>query len=373
MQANAKRIAAIDWMRGIAMLLMVVDHVSMAYNRNHISSDSAALYTTGTELPEFAFFSRWISHICAPVFVFLAGTALAISIERKVASGADQSRIDWDILKRGAFIALLDPTLVSLFSGRLTFQVLFAIGVAMMCMALLRRWSTPMLFFFAFAWLVGGELLTAQFWPPAEDARSIIAALLFSTYATPELVIKYPVIPWLVVMSLGWIFGRYLLDYRNGNTRFGPITTLLGWGLFALVAFAYLRYLNGWGNMWLMREDNSWQQWLHVSKYPPSTTFILLELGLMATLLAGLIALERLIGVRNNGPLLVFGQTAMFFYLVHRVILEGSATWLGLRGVTDLNHCWLISGAVLLLMYPLCLYYRSLKVSHPKTLWARYI
>jgi uncharacterized membrane protein len=164
---KSKRIAAIDWMRGFVMILMVVDHVSMAYNAQHDSSDSAALYITGSPLPGLEFFTRWISHLCAPVFVFLAGTALAISVERKVSRGIDSWQIDKDILLRGAFIAVLDPTIISLFSGRITIQVLYAIGVAMMCMALFRRFSSTVLILCALAWIVLGEMLTAMVWPPA--------------------------------------------------------------------------------------------------------------------------------------------------------------------------------------------------------------
>ena len=151
--AKSKRIASIDWMRGFVMILMLLDHVSMAYNAQHDSSDSAALYVSGTPLPAFEFFTRWISHLCAPVFVFLAGTALAISIERKLARGFDSSKIDRDILLRGAFIAILDPTIISLFSGRMTIQVLYAIGVAMMCMAFFRRFSSTSLIIMALAWI----------------------------------------------------------------------------------------------------------------------------------------------------------------------------------------------------------------------------
>ena len=111
---KSKRIAAIDWMRGFVMVLMVVDHVSMAYNAQHNSTDSASLYISGSPLPDLEFFTRWISHLCAPVFVFLAGTALAISVERKVSRGIDSWQIDKEILLRGAFIAILDPTIISL-------------------------------------------------------------------------------------------------------------------------------------------------------------------------------------------------------------------------------------------------------------------
>lgn len=132
----SQRIATIDWMRGLVMVLMVIDHASMAFDAGHLSQDSAMYVDAMTmALPPAEFFTRWITHLCAPTFVFLAGTSLALSIERRVARGMDAWEIDKSILKRGAIIALLDPTIVSLGSGRLTLQVLLAIGVAMMCMA----------------------------------------------------------------------------------------------------------------------------------------------------------------------------------------------------------------------------------------------
>lgn len=370
---KSKRIAAIDWMRGFVMILMVVDHVSMAYNAQHNSSDSAALYVSGTQLPALDFFTRWMSHLCAPVFVFLAGTALAISVERKVSRGMDAWQIDKDILLRGAFIALLDPTIISLFSGRITIQVLYAIGVAMMCMALLRRFSSTVLIVSALAWIVFGEMLTSMVWPPGEGVEAILAALLVSTYATPDMVIKYPLLPWLAMMVLGWVFGRYLLSYKDGKASIGPVALLLSLGVAALIAFAAIRYNNGYGNMFLYREDNSWQHWLHVSKYPPSASFTFLELGIMSIIMAMMILIERLIGDRPNGVLLVFGQTAMMFYLVHRLILEGSATHAGLRHFSDLNTAFIISLVLLVLLYPFCLWYRSFKAKHVHSIWLRYL
>ena len=360
-------------MRGFVMILMVVDHVSMAYNAQHNSSDSAALYLTGSPLPDQEFFTRWISHLCAPVFVFLAGTALAISVERKVSRGVGSWQIDKDILLRGAFIALLDPTIISLFSGRMTIQVLYAIGVAMMCMALFRRFSSTVLILCALAWIGLGELLTVMVWPPQENVESVIAALLVSTYATSTMVIKYPLLPWLAMMILGWVFGRYLLSYKDGNTKIGPVTLLLTLGITALMAFAVIRYNNGYGNMFLYREDNSWQHWLHVSKYPPSAAFTFLELGLMSVIMAMMIWFERLIGDRPNGVLLVFGQTAMIFYLMHRLILEGTATHGGLRHFADLNTTYIVSIVMLILLYPFCLWYRGYKAKHAHSIWLRYL
>ena len=371
--AQSKRIAAIDWMRGFVMIIMVLDHVSMAYNAQHLSTDSAASFIPGTPLPAFEFFTRWISHLCAPTFVFLAGTALAISVERKLAKGFSSTAIDKDILIRGAVIALLDLTIVSLFSAKMTIQVLYAIGVAMMCMVLFRRLSSGWLIVLALLWIVGGEWVTALVWPPQNDVSSAVSALLFAKYSSAVLSISYPLFPWLAMMILGWVFGRYLLAYSEGSKVMSPATVLFLLGFAALLIFSVIRYLNGYGNMFLYREDNSWQQWLHVSKYPPSASFAFLELGLMSVILAVMMHIEKWIGVRKNGVLLVFGQTAMIFYLVHRVFLTGTASYAGLSDFTDLTNTYLIAGMMLLLLYPFCHWYRAFKARRPNSLWLRYL
>ena len=110
-------------------------------------------------------------------------------------------------------------------------------------------------------------------------------------------------------------------------------------GRLLLAVFVVVRWNAGYGDMFLHRADNSWQQWLHVSKYPPSLTYAALELGLTWLALAWLMRIEPVIGVRPNGVFLVFGQTAMFFYMVHRLAFEIPATYFGLRGVgTTRNH-----------------------------------
>jgi uncharacterized membrane protein len=370
---KSQRIAAIDWMRGFVMIIMVLDHVSMAYNSNHLAKDSAANYIAGTPLPAIEFMTRWISHICAPVFVFLAGTALAISVERKLSKGFDSKGIDKDILIRGAFIALLDPTLVSIFGGKFTFQVLYAIGIAMMCMAFFRRLSSRALIVAALAWIVGGEWVTSQFWGFDIASQSVVSALFFAKYYSSELSISYAFVPWLSVMILGWVFGRFILDYGQGKTRLSPASLLFLLGSLALIAFVLIRYVNGYGNMELYRDDFSWQQWLHVSKYPPSASFIFLELGLMSIILAGMIKLEPLIGTRPNGVLLVFGQTSMMFYLVHRLFLTGTANFGGLDDFTDLPTTYLITLVMLVLLYPFCVWYRSFKAKHPDSIWLKYL
>ena len=169
------------------------------------------------------------------------------------------------------------------------------------------------------------------------------------------------------MMALGWVFGRYINEHAGGKARIAPANVLLVAGLAALALFVAVRWFNGYGNMFLPRADGSWQQWLHVSKYPPSLSYASLELGLMSLVLCGLMKLEPVIGVRENGPFLVFGQTAMFFYIVHRFAFDASATYLGLRGFGDITATYGAAVAMLVLLYPACRWFRSVKVAHPNS------
>jgi uncharacterized membrane protein len=359
------RIAAIDWMRGLVMVLMIVDHASMAFDGSHLSQDSALYPGAATmALPGAEFFTRWMTHICAPTFVCLAGVALALSVERRAARGVSAGEIDRFIFTRGAVIALLDLTVVSFGSGRWNVGVLFAIGVSMICMAGLRRLPMAALLALGVGWFALGELVTGLVWDPP-GSSSMLAAVTVANYASPTLLIKYPVIPWLAIMVLGWALGRHANRFQAGATRAAPKNVLLVAGVAALAVFAIVRGAQGYGDMFLPRTDGSWQQWLHVSKYPPSLAYAALELGLMSLILSALARIEPLIGVRNNGVFLVFGQTAMFYYLVHRLAFEIPATYFGLRGIGGLTTTYVVSAVALVAIYPACRWYRRVKAEHP--------
>lgn len=366
-QPKSNRIATIDWMRGLVMVLMIVDHVSMAFDGTHISKDSAMYPDAATiALPGPEFFTRWMTALCAPTFVFLAGTSLALSIERKVAKGVDAWEIDKGIITRGAIIALFDITLISFGSGRWNIGVLMAIGLSMICMAFLRRLPSWALLTVGISWMVLGEIVTALVWhPPGSSSK--LAAFFVANYASPALLIKYPLFPWLAIMIVGWVFGRYATDFNLKKQGLSPKAIMIIAGLAGLVVFAVVRYNAGYGDMFLHRSDNSWQQWLHISKYPPSLTYYALEMGILCLALASLRTLEPRIGVRPNGVFLVFGQTAMFYYLVHRLVLEIPATYFGLRGFGNLATTYIVAVPLLILLYPLCLWYRSLKQRHPQS------
>lgn len=364
---KSNRVASIDWMRGIVMILMIIDHASMAFNKNHIYQDSALYEGASTmALPAFAFFTRWITHLCAPTFVLLAGTALALSIERKAAKGVNAWEIDKGILIRGAIIVLLDLTIISFGSGRWTLQVLIAIGLSMICMTFLRRLSTWVLIALSLIWIVFGEILTGMVWDPP-GSSSPLSALLIATYGSENLIIKYPLFPWLSLMMLGWVFGRHMNNFTAGLTKLSPKKVLFVSGLIGMAVFVTVRAYQGYGEMFFPRTGNSWQQWLHVSKYPPSLSFYGLELGILGLALAGLMTIEPKVGVRNKGILLVFGQTAMFFYLVHRLAFEIPATYFGLRGIGNISTTYLVSAAMVIPLYYACIWYRRLKTSNPKS------
>ena len=412
---DANRLAAIDWMRGLVMVLMAIDHASLAFNAGRLGEDSWYMHQAGSELPVAQFFTRWITHLCAPTFVLLAGTALALSFERRRLVGARDRDLDWHLFKRALVILAFELLWWSPFS----LQVLFAIGMGLICMIPLRRLSSRTLLITALAILF---LYEALFWgimhlggittdmirevtnlpvPNGEfdqealsevgnQVRNLGWMTVFTPFFHPGLLVKigpvplwvqYPFVPWLGMMILGWLFGRFLLQRLTAavpvdaaRSSMSVERLLVISGMLALGLFVLFRAWNGYGNMLLLREDFSLVQWLYVNKYPPSLTFALLELGLMALILGGFFRYQRTMKgpVRTWNPLLVFGQTAFFFYLIHMHILIFSGLGLGMFMKHGLGAAYLAALGVLILLYPLCLWFRRFKAARPKG-WVRYI
>jgi len=201
--------------------------------------------------------------------------------------------------------------------------------------------------------------------------ESPLSILLFVPGNSEAFVNSYPMTHWLAMMLLGWAFGRHLLAQpANQDGQQNTEKLLLLCGLTALLAWAFIRSRNGYGNMGLLRDDASIVQWLHMSKYPPALVYSLMELGLMALGLVVCLRTERRLAnpVRMGNPLLVFGQTALFFYMLHFVLLGASAMAITggmmLRGLTE---TWLAAAGVLVVLYPLCVWFRGLKRRHPQS------
>jgi uncharacterized membrane protein len=298
-------------------------------------------------------------------------------LERRGKAGESNASIDRYLLTRGLLIALLDPILISRFwgYGSIIFQVLYTIGMSLILMIPLRRLRTVWLFGTSIGVCLLGELLIGLLFSLNNDQPTVIGVLMIHGGLLPHLTVSYPVFPWLAVMVLGFVFGKELVRIRDsGSTRWAPEKMLLVSGVVSLLVFGIVRGLNAYGNMSLFRDDGSLIQWLHVSKYPPSLSFLTLELGLMGIILSLLFRLQGKGGgaTRLWNPILVFGQTAFFFYALHIVILEMAARALNLHEKMGLGAAYIATIAVLISLYPLCLWYRRYKTSHPGG-WARYI
>lgn len=359
------RLSSIDAMRGFVMVLMAIDHASMFYNAHRVASDTAAAYNPGDGLPAVQFLVRWITHLCAPTFLFLAGTALALSAARRTRMGLSEWQFDRDLVIRGTLIAALEVVLLGGLSGTPLFSVLYAIGLSMILMVPLRRLPPWVLLVATLAWFIGSEWVTSFFWRGAGDA-SIAAALLVARHYGTQIHIIYPLLHWLPIMVLGWVFGHHLKDAKQP-----PIRLLLVSAGLSLLVFTVVRYLGGYGNMFLLPDDNSIVQWLHVSKYPPSLTFLTLELGIMALCLAGFMWLEPRMKPRPNGLLAVLGQTALFFYILHFMTLGAAKVVFGLKA-GPLSGAIAAAAGTLILLYPACRWFRTYKRAHPDA-WVRFI
>jgi uncharacterized membrane protein len=367
----ASRLPALDWMRGLVMVLMAIDHSSDAFNGGRLFTDAAAMWHPGAPLPAAQLLTRWITHICAPTFVFLAGTGLAFTVSRQVKSGDRPAAIDRYILVRGFIIAAFELwiSLTVMGHGRFVFQVLYGIGTAYMLMAPLRRLPDCVALLLGLALIGTGQLLVSlasRHGPPT----SLPAQLLLTGGSQGRLIIAYPTIHWLAIMLLGWWWGRRLVTSPSARTTAGR--DLARAGLAALALFVVLRALNRYGNMHLLRDSWAPLQWLHVSKYPPSITYDALELGLMALILAFMFRLASNRAPSPDSLFMVLGQVPMFFYLLHFPILVQSARLFGIERQFGVAAAYLGAAAVVAILYPLCRWYRGYKAAH-RTGWVRFV
>jgi uncharacterized membrane protein len=371
----AARLPALDVMRGLVMVLMTVDHASGTFNRGRLVTDSAFMSSPGTPLPLAQFLTRWVTHLCAPTFVLLAGTALALSTESRIRRGDTPGSIDRHIAIRGALLIALEmvwmsPAMVGF--GHVLLQVLYALGASFLLMVPLRRLGDRALLAFGLAVAVLDEPLLGLL-GRAGLTHTIPVALLAGGgfFADRRFIVGYPVLPWLAIMSVGWVFGRRLLAWPAPERSRMAVRTLAAWGIALLVVFVALRGANGPGNMGLFREDASVVQWLHVSKYPPSVTYDALELGMASLLLAGLFwVTERWPSFAS--PLRALGQVALFYYLLHIHLMELVATAAGVESKFGVASAWLGAAAVLAALAPLCVFYRRYKAAHPGG-WRQYV
>ncbi|MCC6671503.1 MAG: DUF1624 domain-containing protein [Planctomycetes bacterium] len=372
------RLPALDRMRGLVIALMAVDHASEAFNAGRFRGDAAWLHEAGSPIPTDQFLLRWITHLCAPAFFFLMGAAMALKAGKDRAAGLPQAATDRYLVARGAILILLDLGFVSLFWGEpaegvFLFGVLAGLGMALLVLVPLRRLRPRALLLLALAGIAAHELVLGLLLRGAlegADPRTFrpgpwIGVGLSGGFVRPLFVI-YPLLPWCLVAVLGHAFGTVLPSWSRARTE--RILTLAG--LAALAVFVVVRLVDGYGNLLLLRGEHTLVRWLHVSKYPPSVSFLALELGLLALVLAGLSrfgpAAQGQPGVR--APFRLLGSAALFFYVLHIPLLEGAAAWTGLHRGAGIGAALLAALGVVLVALPPCAFYLRLRRRHPQSL-----
>jgi uncharacterized membrane protein len=358
---ESTRLPAIDFVRGVVMVLMTLDHSSGAFNAGRLMADGAATFSPDLVFDPLQFVIRWVTHLCAPTFVFLSGASLALSVTRRRQAGAESSQIDRDMLIRGALLIAIEVAWMGWMwrlGPPLQLGVLYAIGVSMIGLIVLRRLPPGVVAGLGVAILAGGEALASLIDPTAPLATAVLTGGPVGS----SLYFLYPFLPWTGFMLVGWAVGIRIA---------GPGMRVRDWAALAVIAlatFAVVRGFNGYGNFHVLRRDGAWNgawngawiEWLHVSKYPPGLAYAGLELGIAFALLAGVWRWAR-----PWGPLVLLGQTALFYYAVHAHLLKGTALALGVyrrEGVAATLIAWAVA---LIVLYPACRWYLGVKRRHP--------
>lgn len=387
----ASRLAIIDKLRGLVIVLMVLDHVrdffhvgAYQFSPTDLAKTTAALFAT-----------RWITHLCAPTFVFLAG----VSVHLQWSRGKRGRRLTTFLLTRGLWLIVLEVTLVTLaftfaWHGALL-QVIWAIGFSMMLLGLLTWLPPPALLAIGVA-IVGGHDLLDGIGTRSFGAAAPVWTLMWKpgTVHLPfphfeTAYVAYPALPWFGIMAIGFgVGGVFRLPPARRNRL------LVAGGLAMLAAFAVLRGFDLYGDPspWTRQADatRTILSFLKVTKYPPSLQYTLVTLGITLSL-APLI--ERIGGVAG-AALLAFGRTPLFTYLLHLYVARGLAVLLALAeglsptifadtfgpgdrlaaagwgvGLPLVYVAWL---TVLLILWPISTWYAGYKASH-RSWWLGYI
>jgi uncharacterized membrane protein len=318
----SRRLDSIDFLRGLAIAVMALDHA-----RDFFGLVTADPLNPASTWPAF-YFSRWITHFCAPVFVFLAGAAAYLQSRRK--SPAELARF---LFTRGLWLVLLELTFIRCFGWFFNFhyrfsvgQVIWAIGWAMVALATAIRFRlSPRAAGLAglaviFLHNLTDPLKAEQFGPLWWLWRILHDRKPMEFYPGHFFFPQYPLLPWIAVLFAGYGFGLFL-DMPPERRRFW----FLRLGAAATLLFLLLRAINIYGDPRPWTPQPSTVQLLYsflaTSKYPPSFLFLLMTLGPPLLLLA---FLKDQMGPWAR-PLLLFGRVPMFFYLLHLPLLHGAA------------------------------------------------
>jgi uncharacterized membrane protein len=386
---SQSRINSIDLLRGIVMIIMALDHTRDFFHTQAALSDPLNLQTTTPLL----FATRWITHLCAPTFVFLSGTSAYLQSLRK-----SKKELSWFLFTRGLWLILVDIVVMTL---GITFdmgyhviilQTIWSIGISMVVLSGVIWLPFPLIISLGLLIVLGHNAL--DFYEGSAKNFSIPYSLLHVQSMHPVgdkmLIIYYPFLPWAGTMILGYCFGKYYLaDVMNRNKR----SILLGVGL--LLFFIALRWTNVYGDPleWKTQPNALYTFFSFIStqKYPPSLLYLCVTIG------PSLIILGLLGDVRNRfaDVITVYGRVPLFYYVLHFYVLHfmlmiyylthGHSFDEGAKGVDGvpfkfyqpgegfgLAGVYVIWLMVVVLLYPLCKWFAAYKRGQPKW-WLSYL
>jgi uncharacterized membrane protein len=313
------RIYSLDLLRGLVMIIMALDHTRDFFHFDAFLHDPLDIKTTSIPL----YFTRWITHYCAPVFVFLAGTSIYLQSLRKT-----KEELSPFLFKRGAWLMFVEIIIVT-FSWTFDFSfpvivlgVIWAIGISMFLMGFLTRLPY-------FAVLVIGTLIAFghNIFDSVESTHNGFwwDLLRNGNFAFHEIApghqvaIIYPFVPWLGLMMLGYCFGKI---YEPGFEVAQRKKALRIAGLSLIALFVALRFLNSYGNPFRWEIQNepifTFLSFLNVHKYPPSFLYMCITIG------SALIFLSIFESVNNKVTQIisVYGRVPFFYYILHFYILH---------------------------------------------------
>ena len=372
------------------MVIMALDHTRDFMHMGSLNQDPLNLTTTTPLL----FLTRWITHYCAPVFVFLSGTSAFISMRNR----KDITATRRFLISRGILLIILEFTVINfglwydLHFRILLFQVIAAIGFGFIVLSFLLKLRPGVI---ATVGLI--IIFTHNLFPiiPFQD-DSVLKAVLtplvnFNQYQVTRqftFVIAYPFIPWFGIMLTGFAAGK-LFGYPIEKRK----KVFLGIGLAALVVFVVLRLFNVYGDQsqWSSQKDGimTFLSFINVSKYPPSLLFTLMTLGVMC------LVISIVDGVQNKfiSFCSIFGRVPFFYYLIHLYLIHSiMLVIMFLQGFrwTDMSFApfrfgraegsgielwvvYLVWISIVGLLYPVCKWYGKYKLSHKENKWLRYL
>ncbi len=392
------RLQSIDQLRGLVMLLMLVDHVRERFYLHMQVADPMDLSQTESALA----FTRLLAHFCAPIFVFLTGLSAWLYAQKH-----SQQQLTSFLIKRGLVLLLLEATLVNVaWLGSyhtLYLQVIWVLGLCMLILALLHHLPRTALWVIAITLIAGHNLLTPIEFSPNEWGYSLWTILHDRGYLVAPgqsfiaIKLSYPLLPWIGVIVLGYLAGALFkpspanqLNLESHDLALTRQRMLRRLGVSALLVLVMLRATNFYGETLPWQSVGvDWQSavqtvlsFFNFTKYPPSLDFLLMTLGVMALLLASLEQQATKTWFQPIGKVLAnFGAAPMFFYLLHLYALLlmytiavssfglNKGTYFGVDAVWQL---WVIAILLASALYPPTRWFAGYK-QRSKAAWVRYL